>query len=219
MGSGLGYLSEFIHQHYGYRVFGLEADAERVLTARNRQTKLFPHSINQVQFVQHFINDTDSLCFIENELKNRFAINSKTRYAIIGLHACADLTIVALRLYLSMQKVTTIAIMPCCYHKMRYCINDGVECTQFENIPLSRAMQTAVDSPALWNNIITRPFLRLASQQTAARWKIMSEKEHKTHGENMFQRALLESILNEGKLFVFNILIPPQHFIIFLCLD
>lgn len=202
LGSGLGYLSEFINQKYGYKVLGLEADAERVQTASNRQRKLFPHSINHVHFVQHFINDIESIAFIENELDHRFSINSKTRYALIGLHACADLTIVALRLYLFMQNVTTIAIMPCCYHKMNYCTGDK-KCTTFQNIPLSRVMQTAPDSLELWASIINRPFLRLASQQTAARWKCMSEEEHNKHGQNMFQRALLESILDEGSFFKF----------------
>lgn len=197
LGSGLGYLSQMLNTKYQYKILGLEADAERVATAKNRQMKYFPNSINCVQFCQHFITE-ESDGFIKMELmKNNFCKNASAqlKIGIIGLHACADLTITAIKLFLNMNVAKHLVIMPCCYHKMTYADN---QCVHFKNIPLSTVMESIFHGGL--KDIICRPFLRLASQQTAARWKLMSDKEHFRHGQNMFERAALDMILKEGQL-------------------
>lgn len=197
MGSGLGYLSQWLHERYRYRVLGIESDTERVQTARSRQTKWYPKSIDDggVCYAQRYINDNDdTVAFIRSEVKRCFPHmrNSETPLLVfVGLHACADLTVSIVRLYLRMTDVKLLSIMPCCYHKMEMNSTNGT----FVNIPLSSAMKQCPDAVAL----LTRPFLRLASQQTAARWCRMTEDEHRQHGRAMFDRAVVQAVLNPSE--------------------
>lgn len=190
VGAGLGYLSQSLHQQFNYKILGLEADEQRVRAAQSRQQKHFPESREFVKFTEHFI-DSCSAEFIADSIRTHFPGHSNRRLAIIGLHACADLTIAAIRLFLTMDSVKTVLIMPCCYHKMKM-----MDDTHFYNIPLSNAMQNASDC---WASVLSRPFLRLASQQTAVRWNVQTEAEHSVHGGNMFERAALDGALNDGK--------------------
>lgn len=193
IGSGLGYLSQLLAQQFGYRVLGLEADADRVATARRRQSQYFANTMATVFYTQHFVESDRSAEFIERELIERFGISlERTRIALVGLHACADLTVTACRLFSKIPSASVLAIMPCCYHKM------NVNGSCFENIPLSECMKRAVSESESWSVIINRPFLRLACQQTAARWVGMSAKQHEDHGRDMFERAVVECILEEG---------------------
>lgn len=193
LGCGLGYLSQILNERYGYKVLGIESDGDRVTSAKQRQLKHFPSSVGQVHYVQHFVHSEVSIEFIRAELVRCFSPDSNVRFALIGLHACGDLTISALQLFLNMTDVQSITIMPCCYHKMQFCVGgDG-----FENIPLSATMRNSND----WDNVLGRPFLRLASQQTAARWRILTAHEHDGHGRNMFRRAIVQAALLDGILF------------------
>lgn len=192
LGCGLGYLSQLLAKLYGYRVLGLEADPERVIAARRRQTKYFGNTLNSVFYAEHFIETTKTAEFIKQEIIHNFnPLLSSTRIALVGLHACADLTVTACRLFGAIDIAVILSIMPCCYHKMQ------INSTGFDNIPLSRCMQMAVPTQASWSAILNRPFLRLACQQTAARWAVLSSSEHEIHGSNMYNRGLVELVLHE----------------------
>lgn len=193
LGCGLGYLSQMLNERYGYKVLGIESDGNRVATAKKRQLKLFPGSVGQVHYVQHFVQSDLSIAFIRAELESRFSPEPNVRFALIGLHSCGDLTVSALQLYLNMADVQTITIMPCCYHKMQFCVSGD----RFENIPLSETMRNSNN----WDNVLGRPFLRLASQQTAARWRDLTAQAHTEHGRNMFRRAAVQASLFDG---IFN---------------
>lgn len=195
LGCGLGYLSQLLAQLYDYRVLGLEADSNRVFGARRRQTKFFGHTLQSVFYAEHFIDPTQSAEFIKAEITSKFNPSplSTTRIVLVGLHACADLTITACRLFSVIDIARILSIMPCCYHKM------NMHSTGFENIPLSQCMKKAIPpTQDSWYEIINRPFLRLACQQTAARWSGLSDKDHEIHGRNMYNRGLVELVLNEG---------------------
>lgn len=190
MGCGLGYLSQVLNEKYHYKVLGIEADPQRVKTAQLRQQKYFEKSKNSVKYVQHFIGPS-SIDFITNEIGKLFLIDSSTKIAIVGLHACADLTLTAIDLFLQLDNISSIIIMPCCYHKMNMIDDEN----SFVNIPKSEALKNVTD----FREILCRPFLRLASQQSAVRWKKMNETEHRDHGWSMFERSALENILSPGK--------------------
>lgn len=194
LGCGLGYLSQLLAQMFGYRVLGLEADAERVAAALRRQTKYFSSSSKLVHYAEHFVDTIQSVEFIKHHVLTQFnVVLSETHIALVGLHACADLTITACRVFNALETASVLAIMPCCYHKMRMKTSPG-----FENIPLSRCMQESIPSDESWNEVLNRPFLRLACQQTAARWIEMSAEEHAEHGRNMYNRGLVEMVLRKG---------------------
>lgn len=186
----MGYLSESLRQQFNYKILGLEADEQRVKAAQLRQRKYFPESTDDVKYTEHFI-DSSSAQFIVDTIRTHFPRSN--RLAIIGLHACADLTIAAIQLFLAMDSVQKLLIMPCCYHKMKM-----MDDTSFHNIPLSNAMRNASDC---WPSVLNRPFLRLASQQTAVRWRTQTEVEHRRHGRNMFERAALDGTLTAGRIY------------------
>lgn len=190
LGCGLGYLSQMLNERYGYKVLGIESDGDRVVTAKLRQLKHFPCSVGQVHYVHHFVQSEVSIAFIRAELVRLFSSKPDVRFALIGLHSCGDLTVSALQLYLGMNDVQSITIMPCCYHKMQFCVGGQ----RFENIPLSAAMRDSGN----WENVLGRPFLRLASQQTAARWRDQTAHAHDEHGRNMFRRAVVQTALLDG---------------------
>uniref|UniRef100_A0A182N7J7 Methyltranfer_dom domain-containing protein n=1 Tax=Anopheles dirus TaxID=7168 RepID=A0A182N7J7_9DIPT len=192
-GSGLGYLSELIHERCSLQVLGIEGNAQLVQTCNKRQTELCSTSTYPVQYCHHFITH-ESFNFIEKELSTRFGIPSERSTACIaGLHACADLSITAIDCFLQCDWAKKLTVMPCCYHRMKTLHESDGACI-FENIPLSNKLREALATDN--RNTISRPFLRLGCQQTAARWKVRTAEEHMQHGRVMFRRGLVEAILD-----------------------
>ncbi|XP_055626756.1 methyltransferase-like protein 25B isoform X2 [Toxorhynchites rutilus septentrionalis] len=130
-GSGLGYLSQNVHLKLRLPVMGIEGDPYRVEASLQRQTKYFPDSINSVKFVQHFIQP-DSFSFLEATSTSLLPKDRIPKYALVGLHACADLSVTAIRMFLRNEPITKLIMMPCCYHKLK---PENHDCTSFYNIP------------------------------------------------------------------------------------
>ncbi|XP_062550100.1 uncharacterized protein LOC134214817 isoform X2 [Armigeres subalbatus] len=191
-GSGLGYLSQHINAVHQFRVLGLEGDSYRVQAAHKRQANMFPNSLEKVKYVQHFIQE-NSFDQIKEALTSAFPDELNPSIAIVGLHACADLSVTAIKMFLFNEYVTKLIIMPCCYHKLAF---DEEHCSKFKNFPISQKLKEAKE-PHI--NFIGRPFLRLGCQQTASRWKNMTEEEHISHGLAMFERSLVEALVKPGQ--------------------
>ncbi|XP_052895723.1 uncharacterized protein LOC128302914 [Anopheles moucheti] len=134
-GSGLGYLSELIHERYGAKVLGIEGNATLVQTCNNRSSV---STSKAVQYCHHYITD-DSFGFIEQQCSDRFD-NYPHRAAVVGLHACADLSITAINCFLHCKWATSLTIMPCCYHRMKPL--DEKAPNEFQNFPLSQELRT-----------------------------------------------------------------------------
>lgn len=198
-GSGLGYLSHYLFDKFGYSVLGLECGDDRVEKANERQVKLHPKSCGKVKHVQHFVT-LDSEEFILSQLDD-----NKAPLAIFGLHGCGDLTVTAIKLFLNMSQAKKLVFMPCCYHKMS-AENDS----DFNFFPLSDELKAISQN---YPPFMNRPFLRLAGQQSPAKWKEMSESDHWIHGKNMFERALVEALLAEDETIkrVSNITFPDDQ--------
>lgn len=194
LGCGVGHLTQYLHRKFQYKILGIEADSERVITAKNLQTTKFPESTSSVKIVQHFI-ELSSATFIQDQLMNEFNLNVNPDLILTGLHTCADLTVTSINLFLRHPNVRKLIIMPCCYHKMKLKDNSHDE---FENVPLSKRVKSAPYA----KDIINRPFLRLAGQQTASRWRNNTESEHTEHGRNMFLRGVVQAVLHEGNNFL-----------------
>ncbi|XP_030388019.1 uncharacterized protein LOC115634449 [Scaptodrosophila lebanonensis] len=104
-------------------------------------------------------------------------------------------------LFLKMPHVRSLHIMPCCYHKLA--LSDARGKASFVHFPLSAALKGALEAGAGAVNVhFNRPFLRLACQQTSARWRHTSALEHAIHGRQMFLRALAEGLRAENELLV-----------------
>lgn len=204
-----GYLSEYLFETYGYKILGLEADEQRVQTALDRQLKYHPSSRENVKYVSHLITES-SMDFIKNAIRVQFSTTIK-KIALVGLHACGDLTITALKLAYNESMVRGLVIMPCCYHRMVLIENS----TEFQNFPLSQQLKKIVKETHSDTNrwscpqgsdlessmVFQRPFLRLACQQSVKHWQKMDEVEHRIHGNEMFIRSLVGAMAKTGEEF------------------
>lgn len=206
-------MSQYLHQEHGYRILGLESDESRVATALSRQNKFYPESKAHVKYTPHFVTE-DSTKFILDSVRAAFDCTD-TSIGLIGLHACADLTITAIKLVCCQNNtaglhINRVVIMPCCYHKMSL-INEN----EFANFPLSVTLCRAFNDDQSWtrngapsgnsSHAFGRPFLRLACQQSARNWQKMTEFKHLRHGREMFGRALVDTLLSDGmKIFENN---------------
>lgn len=274
LGSGLGYLDEYLHTSYGYKIIGLEGSKKNQEQAVRRQEKYYAESIGKVKHVHHFItmesgefilnqvdelnkvfrdgkeeenkNDIDmevleermkmmeltkeELSFSLSENEKLSALNDNKKFsgssenyenssgsnlnhhtsistenhqkltqefptaALFGLHPCGDLSIVCIKLLLTIDRVKKLIFSPCCYHKMS---GKDPEYNEFNHYPLSQTVKKLqMKYPT---NPFLRPFLRLAGQQSPIKFKEMSETEHFVHGKNMFERGVVEAILMENE--------------------
>uniref|UniRef100_A0A0A1X6Z8 Protein RRNAD1 n=2 Tax=Zeugodacus cucurbitae TaxID=28588 RepID=A0A0A1X6Z8_ZEUCU len=191
-GAGLGYLSQTLCSiNKSWRILGLEANVCRVMGARKRLEQQIPESSERVTYVEQYIEpNTDSA--IKYHV-SRSGLGGTTKWAIIGLHTCADLSVTSIKLFFEISEVKRLVIMPCCYHKLSQTANG-----HFLNFPLSNALKSAVAEAGInMLSYFNRPFLRLACQETSARWRHCSEEEHAAHGEQMFWRAVAEAIIDD----------------------
>jgi Methyltransferase domain len=169
---------------------GLEANESLVKSARQRQAKYFPSSKDSVKYAQHFIAE-DSDEFIEKTVEIEFP--GTCNMTLFGLHSCGDLSITGINLFFKMSRVKSLIIMPCCYHKLKFTDESGLK---FTNFPRSRCLEDIIQGLEGYQRIFNRPFLRLACQETAARWR---ETDHTQHGRKMFDRALAEAIVGDDE--------------------
>ncbi|XP_050072984.1 methyltransferase-like protein 25B [Anopheles maculipalpis] len=189
-GSGLGYLSELIHKQCGAKVLGIEGNPTLVETCNNR----FPDPTKKsVQYCHHFITET-SFTFMQHECSARFGPELAQKAAVVGLHACADLSITAINCFLHCRWAKSLTIMPCCYHRMKPI--DETAPNVFVNFPLSQELRATLSDDRS-RRIICRSFLRLGCQQTSARWKGRTVEQHLEHGRIMFRRGLIDAVLEQ----------------------
>ncbi|KAH8351249.1 hypothetical protein KR059_012446 [Drosophila kikkawai] len=204
LGAGLGYLSQALFDlKPNYLILGLEADKSRVEKARQRRLSyLPPDAIKSVIYQQHFVN-ADSSPYINaltTELAKNNGFSEVVTISIIGLHACADLSINAMLLFLKMPKVRCLHIMPCCYHKLELRSHGNGVRDHITNFPLSKALHKSIQKTNQ-NLFLNRPFLRLACQQTSSHWdRDCTAEAHEEHGYRMYMRALAEAVLNTTEI-------------------
>ncbi|XP_055381754.1 methyltransferase-like protein 25B [Condylostylus longicornis] len=199
-GSGLGYLSECLYRlNNESKVLGLESDPDRILTATKRIKEYYPNAIGNIYFQNHYITESSDI-FIKNCIEENFPKLKNPKICIIGLHSCADLAIVSINIFLLNPQIRKLIMMPCCYHKLTISNNLNKDANiLFNNFPLSNCFKDQAAN-FQFSNFLNRPFLRLACQQTASRWRVMDNLEHLNHGEEMFVRGILETIRNENEV-------------------
>ncbi|XP_025830177.1 uncharacterized protein LOC112904413 [Agrilus planipennis] len=173
----------------------IEAKSEYVISASKYQKENCPSSLGSVRFINHFITE-NSLNVIEKLLKEYFAdeIKQKPRVCVVGLHACADLSVTMLDIFSKMSYFGVLAIMPCCYHRLKQKTNG-----EFFNFPVSNVLKML---GTLYNGeeFLKVPFLRLACQQTIEKFKSLPLAERQKQSKSWMLRAILQFIAKEGKL-------------------
>lgn len=169
------------------------------------------HSVEKSNYHSEEVNGSAHVCSGEctNEGRmlsqplcsnNGLFVASTTSVCMTGLHTCGDLTVDAIRLFFQLVSVKLLVLVPCCYHKMSLVKDTAVIGGKFSNFPLSSSLCHLIHSTAFCDSLsfLRRPFLRLASQETPARWQQWSEEDHKQHSLQVMARAVLQLYAHNG---------------------
>lgn len=192
-----------LHHLHGYRVLGLEADAQKVKGALERQDKYYPESKNHVKYARCKVTK-DSIKDVKKLLQDTFDKGEINRVCIIGLHACGDLTIDAVNLFMEVSSAQSLILLPCCYHKIAISTEQSsTDREYFYNFPLSKSLKEALHKSLIDDIgvVLRRPFLRLACQDTKERWNEMSFSDHQEHAFHVLARATLQLYADQSKFY------------------
>ncbi|XP_034946161.1 protein RRNAD1-like [Chelonus insularis] len=194
-GAGLGYICQLLNYLYDYTVIGLESNENNVKIAKKRQTELYSQSIGSVKFIHIKVNKD-----CEDEIRSfiRICKYSQCNYnfCLIGLHACADLSVNACKLFSKMDEAKVLIIVSCCYHKLQI-----DEKNKFINFPLSKMLKNILDNhESHIQKVFGKTFLRLACQEPASRWENMSKITHEHHAFHVLARAVIELFIYENNI-------------------
>ncbi|XP_034194968.1 methyltransferase-like protein 25B isoform X3 [Osmia lignaria lignaria] len=194
LGAGLGYICQLLHNLYGYKVLGLEKNQAIINNAQDRQAKMYPNSLAHVRYSCCNLTCASAET-IETILYNEF--EEKSDVCLIGLHACGDLSIDAIKIFYKMQVARIFIMVSCCYHKLSISISmqtdSLIKKQYFNNFPLSNCLKTVINNSDFDTGFFLRqPFLRLACQEPADRWCNMSVKTHNEHSFYVLARAVLQ---------------------------
>ncbi|XP_064398049.1 probable methyltransferase-like protein 25 isoform X3 [Halichondria panicea] len=136
VGSGKGYLSEYLARCSGVTVVGLDSQPMNTRGALNRKQKVskrwkkkakagvLKRSLADLSRKDiSLTEDSLSISDLFNELSSTLSAPEdssdsclKEPFCIIGLHACGDLTSTALRMFSSLPTAAAVCVVGCCYH-------------------------------------------------------------------------------------------------------
>ncbi|XP_066270916.1 methyltransferase-like protein 25B [Branchiostoma lanceolatum] len=221
IGSGLGYLGQVLHHQCGLQVVGVEAQASHVHGAQRRIKSQGKDADTQIQTVNLKLEDTSS-CIHDLELlisslqqspskdQNQTDVINRNNdleredgTCMVGLHCCGDLCPTMLKMFVSVERLKCLVCVSCCYHGMSVTDPDSRP-SCFMNFPLSRTVKEKLkkvgrDFPDWQLNVFA---MRLAAQETQARWACQTHEDHQFHTRSVAYRAILEHVVTTGKWYV-----------------
>eukprot|EP00058_Branchiostoma_floridae_P019992 XP_002605482.1 hypothetical protein BRAFLDRAFT_92900 [Branchiostoma floridae] len=212
VGSGLGYLGQVLHHQCGLQVVGVEAQASHVHGAQRRVKSQGEDKETQIQTMNLKLDDNPS-SIRELELlisslqqspsegqsqsQNGDIHERDNGTCMVGLHCCGDLCPIMLKMFTSVERLRCLVCVSCCYHGMSVTDTDSRP-SCFKNFPLSCTVQEKLkevgrDFPDWQLNVFA---LRLAAQETRARWACQSYEDHQFHTRSVAYRAILEHVVS-----------------------
>lgn len=134
---------------------------------------------------------------------------------LIGLHACADLSPIIMKLFSHSDNATHMILLSCCYHKLKVknsqenltdcslepkllvkSSDDSIMLNQkYSNFPMSKALNSMMSRSKFSLSVYG---LRLAAQESGLRWDNQTEEHHLRHANNVIFRAVLEEYCQKG---------------------
>ncbi|CAH1252241.1 RRNAD1 [Branchiostoma lanceolatum] len=217
IGSGLGYLGQVLHHQCGVQVVGVEAQASHVHGAQRRIKSQGKDADAQIQTVNLKLEDTSS-CIHDLELlintlqqspskdqsqtdvfNRNNDVERENGTCMVGLHCCGDLCPTMLKMFVSVERLKCLVCVSCCYHGMSV-TDPGSRPSCFMNFPLSRTVKeklkkVSTEFPDWQLNVFA---MRLAAQETQARWSCQSYEDHLFHTRTVAYRAVLEHVVTTG---------------------
>lgn len=174
-------------------MLGIEGSKEKFKLAVNMQEQYYNCSKPFVKYEEHFITESSGQA-LDKSIRSYFPNDAKT--CVVGLHACADLSVTILKLFLEIEQVKCLALMPCCYHRLELKFSNS--CNEaFINFPCSQIFKQIFDS-LNGSSFLRIPFLRLACQQSKSCWLNLTLEEHVLHAKNCLYRAVLQLAIEKG---------------------
>ena len=208
IGAGLGYVSHALGSEFGIDVIGLESVETRCHAASQRQEKLLVKSGGNgslMKMINFAVKDSE-----ENErefcrILHQFCGNGDKGLhpvCLLGLHCCGDLTPLVLKLFhRCCPSQSALVCLGCCYHRMST-VGD-----KFCYFPLSDSIKSVFHGMKKkypdWKMSVFG--LRLAAQETRARWREQSALEHDLHMKRVAYRAVVETALESDSIRLQNV--------------
>lgn len=174
-------------------MLGIEGCKEKHKQALKNQEDQYKNTKDVVLHVQHYIT-AESANFLAEKIDE---LNRDVPWCMVGLHACADLSVDILDIFMNVERIKSLIIMPCCYHRLKVSFNcDKSRMERFENFPKSNLMKRLFAKHDA-NHFIRRPFLRNACQQTSTTLMDMNENDHNLHAKNVLLRAIIQLVAKQ----------------------
>lgn len=174
-------------------MLGIEGCAEKHKQALENQRKRYVKSKDHVLHLQHYVT-AESASFLNEKMVE---LNEEVPWCMVGLHACADLSVDILDIFVKLRRMKSLIIMPCCYHRLKLSSSAKVSVTEhFENFPKSSLIKRLYVKHNA-ESYIRRPFLRNACQQTNTTLMDMNEDDHRLHAENVLLRAIIQLVATQ----------------------
>lgn len=228
-----GYVDRLLLMH-GYKILGIETNLKMIKHTINHLGKTFQKALsNSFKYIQLNIDSNSSQLVKEevrkyliplnqpgNEINHSLYSNGLFEHnhsqqtdtnkenleiiSMIGLHACGDLAVNSMKLFLNVSEIKSLIMVPCCYHKMLSVNNvrniDACNVNRelsYWNFPVSK---TVKDNIAALNSFVflQGPFLRLAGQATKSLWQNCSEEHHENHSFHVLSRAIIQLYCVQG---------------------
>eukprot|EP00093_Oithona_nana_P009335 09335.XXX_203597_202326_1 [CDS] Oithona nana genome sequencing. len=110
--------------------------------------------------------------------------SAKNRQALIGLHACGDLTNTMLSWFVSSNYFSKLAVVSCCYHKM-------------STFPISDQVRNILQEDVYWG--LTSTYARrLGAQDPFSAWRNKNFQQHLEHAKSFGRRAILQTLTSKN---------------------
>ncbi|XP_060573423.1 probable methyltransferase-like protein 25 [Ruditapes philippinarum] len=141
----------------------------------------------------NFVCDSERDCCLPDTVVGSDKVNNVPTFCMVGLHCCGDLTPIMLNNFVELDQITSLCCVSCCYHRMNF--NEDIQ--THDNFPMSQQLKTAlVKTQQTYPEFKFSSYaLRLAAQETRARWHEQTDEEHDFHMRNVAYRGILETSL------------------------
>ncbi|KAL7720694.1 Methyltransferase domain-containing protein [Entamoeba marina] len=118
VGSGKGYLTQYIKFNSSIRAVGIEGNADNTTKMEERTTKLTTKfknvNIPSTEGYTAFLTSST----LPTDFQQIAKLQPNENVMLTGLHPCGDLTPTLMRFFKSIPQIKSIVFVGCCYHKL-----------------------------------------------------------------------------------------------------
>ena len=183
VGSGAGHLERYLLEvwkkksNVNCEICCIESENAQIASANKWALRSGIDCQKQVKSIAAKLEDLPH-CFrrIEEQVGN-----AKKRQALIGLHACGDLTNTMLSWFVSSNYFSKLAVVSCCYHKM-------------STFPISDQIRSTLENDD-YCGLDSAYARRLGAQESFfSSWQNKNLPQHDEHAKSFGRRAILQSL-------------------------